>query len=130
MVEDLARRLSNELIESEYAQRLIKAKKAYEADFEAQKMVQDYVDMQNCFQARLASEEVTDEEKDQFYLDINKLNNAIKEQGTAGELYKAESEFNEYMTSIFGIITNAVQNEIAPENGGCSGSCGTCGGCH
>ena len=69
MVEDLARRLSNELIESEYAQRLIKAKKAYEADFEAQKMVQDYVDMQNRFQARLASEEVTDEEKDQFYLD-------------------------------------------------------------
>ena len=130
MVEDLARRLSNELIESEYAQRLIKAKKAYEADFEAQKMVQDYVDMQNRFQARLASEEVTDEEKDQFYLDINKLNNAIKEQGTVGELYKAESEFNEYMTSIFGIITNAVQNEIAPENGGCSGSCGTCGGCH
>ena len=109
---------------------LSRLKKLMRLILSAQKMVQDYVDMQNRFQARLASEEVTDEEKDQFYLDINKLNNAIKEQGTAGELYKAESEFNEYMTSIFGIITNAVQNEIAPENGGCSGSCGTCGGCH
>lgn len=47
--------------------------------------------MQNRFQARLASEEVTDEEKDQFYLDINKLNNAIKEQGTAGELIRLKA---------------------------------------
>lgn len=130
MVEDTARKLAEELINSEYAQKLIAAKKAYDEDTEAQNMVQEYVNMQNKFQNRLATENVTDEDKDKFYDDINELNKNIRERESSGGLYKAESDFNEYMQSIYGIITSAVQNAITPDGGGCAGSCSTCGGCH
>lgn len=130
MVEDTARKLAEELIKSEYAQKLIAAKKAYDEDIEAQKMVQEYIDMQNRFQNRLATEDVSDEDKDKFYNDINDLNNEIKTRESSGGLYKAESDFNDYMQSVYGIISAAVQNAIAPEGSGCSGSCSSCGGCH
>ena len=130
MVEQTARKLAEELINSEYAQAFITAKKAYDEDLEAQKMVQDYVNKQNAFQNRLGNEDVSDEEKDAFYDEINALNTAIRERGTSGALYKAESDFNEYTQSIFNIIMTALQNTLTPESaGGCGGGCSTCSGC-
>ena len=103
MVEQTARKLAEELINSEYGQAFITAKKAYDEDLEAQKMVQDYVNKQNAFQNRLGNEDVPDEDKDAFYEEINALNTAIRERGTSGALYKAESDFNEYYSQSAGI---------------------------
>ena len=131
MVEQTARKLAEELINSEYGQAFITAKKAYDEDLEAQKMVQDYVNKQNAFQNRLGNEDVPDEDKDAFYEEINALNTAIRERGTSGALYKAESDFNEYTQSVFNIIMTALQNTLKPESaGGCGGGCSTCSGCH
>ena len=94
-------------------------------------MVQDYVNKQNAFQNRLGNEDVPDEDKDAFYEEINALNTAIRERGTSGALYKAESDFNEYTQSVFNIIMTALQNTLTPESaGGCGGGCSTCSGCH
>ncbi|GFI61226.1 hypothetical protein IMSAG049_00383 [Clostridiales bacterium] len=131
MVEQTARQLAEEIINSEYGKALIAAKKAYDEDPEAKKLLEDYVNKQNSFQNKLATGEVSDEEKDAFYDEINKLNNEIKSHGTSGALYKAESNFNDYTQSIINLITVALQNAIAPENGsGCTGTCSTCAGCH
>ncbi len=131
MVEQTARQLAEELINSEYGQAFKVAKQAYDEDLVAQKMVQDYVNKQNAFQDKLVAGTVSDEEKDAFYDEINKLNNDIRNHGTSGALYKAESEFNEYMQSIYNIIMTAVQNSLTPESaGGCGGGCSTCSGCH
>ena len=131
MVEQTARKLAEELINSEYGQAFITAKKAYDEDLEAQKMGQDYVNKQNAFQNRLGNEDVPDEDKDAFYEEINALNTAIRERGTSGALYKAESDFNEYTQSVFNIIMTALQNTLTPESaGGCGGGCSTCSGCH
>ncbi len=131
MVEQTARQLAEEILNSEYGKALVAAKKAYDEDPDAKKLLQEYVDKQNAFQNKLVMGNVTDEEKDAYYDEINKLNNDIRVYGTSGALYKAETEFNEYTQSIINIITVALQNAIAPENAeGCSGSCSTCGGCH
>ena len=130
MVEQIARQLAEELVKSEYGQAFIAAKQAYDKDLDAQNMLKEYVDKQEDFQNRLVQGTITEEEKEAFYDEINKLNGEIREHGTSGALYKAESEFNEYTQSIFGIITAALQNAIAPENAGCTGSCSSCSGCH
>ncbi len=132
MVEQTARMLAEEIIKSEYGQALIEAKKAYDADDEAKNMLQEYINKQDAFQKKLAEGTVTDEDRDKYYDEINALNSAIKGHGTSGSLYRAESDFNEYTQSIFNIITMALQNAIAPEkaDGGCTGSCSTCAGCH
>ena len=132
MVEQMARQIAQEVIASEYGKKLIEAKKAYDEDLEAQKMLQDYTNFQNSFQNRLVTEDVSDEDKDAFYNTINDLNTAIKERKTTGDLYRAENDFNEYTQGIFNIITRTLQDAIAPENGqGCSpSSCSTCAGCN
>ncbi len=131
MVEQTARKLAEELINSEYGQAFKAAKTAYDEDLEAQKMVQDYINKQNAFQDKLVAGTVTDEEKDAYYDEINKLNNDIRNHGTSGALYKAESDFNEYIQSIYNIIMTSVQNALTPESaGGCGGGCSTCNGCH
>lgn len=133
MVEQKARELAEALINSQYGQALINAKKAYDADESAKQLLVDYVNKQEAFQNKLALGQVTEEEKEKYYDEINELNNKIKGEGVSGDLYKAESDFNEYTQSIMGIVTMSLQNAIAPENaasGGCSGSCGSCSGCN
>ncbi|MCD8036070.1 MAG: YlbF family regulator [Clostridiales bacterium] len=131
MVEQTARQLAEEILKSEYGQALIEAKKAYDEDPAAKQLLTEYVEKQEAFQNKLAMGTITDEEKDAYYDEMNKLNNDIKIYGTSGALYKAENEFNEYTQSIINIITAALQNAIAPENAdSCTGSCGSCAGCH
>ena len=131
MVEQTARQLAEELINCEYGKAFKAAKQAYDADFEAQAKLNDYVRRENMFQQRLIAGDVSEEEKAQYYDEIDKLNVEIRSQGTSGALFKAESEFNEYIQSVMNIIMTAVQNEMTPEQaGGCSGSCGSCAGCH
>ena len=56
MVEQTARKLAEELINSEYGQAFKVAKKAYDEDLVAQQMVQEYVNKQNAFQDKQAQQ--------------------------------------------------------------------------
>ena len=108
---ELARTLGEELQKTPQVEALLAAKKAYEEDPEISKAVAEYTQMHEEFQAKMQAGGIAPEEQKKFAEEMN---------------------FNNFMNSVFNIITATLAGEDpAEQGGGCSpSSCASCGGCH
>ena len=131
-VYESARNLGEELKSAPQVEALLAAKKAYEADPETMLAVEDYTKLHQEFQMKMQQGGISAEEQKAFSEDMAKRGEEIRNNKTASELFSAENNFNDFMQSIFTIVTSTLTGEEPPESSGCSPSaCASCGGgCH
>ncbi len=117
-VYELARELGKELMNTPEVAELLEAKKIYEADTEIVKLVKEYGELQQDFEIRYAAGKTTGE--------------VIKSNEAAANLFAAESKFNQFISSVFSIVTATLAGDDPSQTGGCSPDCcASCGGgCH
>ena len=130
---ELARTLGEELQKTPQVEALLAAKIAYEQDPEISKAVAEYTQMHDEFQAKMQAGGITPEEQKKFAEEMKARGEIIKNNKLAADLYTAEMNFNNFMNSVFNIITATLAGEDpAAQGGGCSpSSCASCGGgCH
>ena len=129
---ELARTLGEELQKTPQVEALLAAKKAYEEDPEISKAVAEYTKMHEEFQAKLQAGGITPEEQKSFSEEMKKRGEFIKNNKLASDLYVAEMNFNNFVNSVFNIVTATLAGEEPEQAGGCSPSaCASCGGgCH
>lgn len=130
---ELARTLGEELQKTPQVEALLAAKKAYEEDPEISKAVAEYTQMHEEFQAKMQAGGIAPEEQKKFAEEMKARGEIIKNNKLASDLYTAEMNFNNFMNSVFNIITATLAGEDpAAQGGGCSlSSCASCGGgCH
>ncbi len=129
---EMARELGKELQKTPQVETLLEAKKAYEADPEIVKTVAEYTKMHEDFQARMQAGGVSPEEQKKYNEDMETKGQEIKNNKLASDLFVAEMNFNNFMNSVFNIITATLSGEEPEQAGGCSPSCcESCGGgCH
>ncbi len=130
-VYELARTLGEELQKTPQVEALLSAKKAYEEDPEIAKTVEEYTKLHDEFQAKIQAGGISPEEQKRFSEEMKAKGELIKNNKLAADLYTAEMNFNNFMQSVFNIITATLSGED-PAEGGCSPSaCASCGGgCH
>lgn len=131
-VYEMARALGEELVKTPEVEMLLIAKKNYEAEPEIVKLVEEYTQLQKDFEERYAAGNTTPEEQKTFGDEMRERGNVIKENKVASELFAAELKFNEFMNSIFSIVTATLAGDEPSQDGGCSPDCcSSCGGgCH
>ena len=129
---ELARTLGEELQKTPQVEALLAAKKAYEQDPEISKAVAEYTQMHDEFQAKMQAGGIAPEEQKKFAEEMKARGEIIKNNKLAADLYTAEMNFNNFMNSVFNIITATLAGEDPEQSGGCSPSaCASCGGgCH
>ncbi len=129
---ELARTLGEELQKTPQVEALLAAKKAYEEDPEISKAVAEYTKMHEEFQAKMQAGGITPEEQKSFSEEMKKRGEFIKNNKLASDLYVAEMNFNNFVNSVFNIVTATLTGEEPEQAGGCSPSaCASCGGgCH
>ncbi len=129
---ELARTLGEELQKTPQVEALLAAKKAYEEDPEISKAVAEYTKMHEEFQAKMQAGGITPEEQKSFSEEMKKRGEFIKNNKLASDLYVAEMNFNNFVNSVFNIVTATLAGEEPEQAGGCSPSaCASCGGgCH
>lgn len=129
---ELARTLGEELQKTPQVEALLAAKKAYEEDQEISKAVAEYTKMHEEFQAKMQAGGITPEEQKSFSEEMKKRGEFIKNNKLASDLYVAEMNFNNFVNSVFNIVTATLAGEEPEQAGGCSPSaCASCGGgCH
>ncbi len=120
----LAADLGKALKEDERLVRLEEAKKAYEADFDLQKMMVEYEVQQKALQG-----EITKEERDTMFIDIiqkriDELYKSIMEHPVFVKLNEVQAEVNELMNA----VNNTITFNITGEQPSCTHNCSTCGG--
>ena len=130
-VYDLARNLGEELTKTPQVEALLEAKKAYEESPEIATAVEEYTRLHQEFEVKMQSGGISAEEQKAFAEDMAKRGEEIRNNKIASDLFAAETNFNNFMNSIFTIVTSTLTGE-EPAQSGCSPSaCSSCGGgCH
>lgn len=130
-VYELARNLGEELKKTPQVEALLEAKKAYEENSEIAAAVEEYTRLHQEFEAKMQQGGISAEEQKAFSEDMAKRGEEIRNNKIAAELFSAEMNFNNFVNSVFTIITSTLTGE-EPEQSGCSPSaCASCGGgCH
>jgi cell fate (sporulation/competence/biofilm development) regulator YmcA (YheA/YmcA/DUF963 family) len=124
---ELAAELGKVLKEDERLVKLEQARKAYEQDERIGKLMMEYE-----VQQRAIQNEAVKEDRDQNMLAmIEQRIQAIYEQITQSEVYKAleaaQEEVNELMNKVNSTITYNITGELPSA---CTHDCSSCGGCH
>ncbi len=129
---EMARALGEELQKTPQVEALLAAKEAYEADPEIGKLVAEYTQMHHDFEAKMQMGGISAEEQREFGETMKVKGEAIRTNKLASDLFVAEQNFNNFMNSVFNIITATLTGEEPEAAGGCDPSCcSSCGGgCH
>ena len=124
-VYEMARALGEELQKTPQVEALLEAKKAYESDPVIGKEIEEYTRLHQEFEAKIQMGGVSIEEQKAHAEEI-------KSNKLASDLFAAEMNFNNFMNSVFNIITSTLSGEEPDMGGGCDPSCcSSCGGgCH
>lgn len=129
---EMARALGEELQKTPQVEALLAAKTAYESDPEIAKLVEEYTKMHYDFEAKMQAGGIPVEEQRAFNEQMKEKGEAIRTNKLASDLFVAEQNFNNFMNSVFNIITSTLTGEEPEAAGGCDPSCcSSCGGgCH
>ncbi len=129
---EMARALGEELQKTPQVEALLAAKTAYESDPEIAKLVEEYTKMHYDFEAKMQAGGIPVEEQRAFNEQMKEKGEAIRTNKLASDLFVAEQNFNNFMNSVFNIITSTLAGEEPEAAGGCDPSCcSSCGGgCH
>lgn len=129
---EMARALGEELQKTPQVEALMAAKEAYENDPEISQLVAEYTKLHYDFEAKMQQGGIPVEEQRAFNEQMKAKGEAIRTNKLASDLYVAEQNFNNFMNSVFSIITSTLTGEEPETSGGCDPSCcSSCGGgCH
>ena len=125
---DKARELGEMILETKEGKRFYDAKFVYNGDAEAQKVLAGYMHARNLLQSKAQTNSITEEEFQEELKKLQEIGKKTQENPIVDELLTAQDEFNQLVNTVLGILKETVVKD--EENGGCSGSCSSCGGCH
>lgn len=127
---DLARQLGEELLKAPETEAVLAAKKAYEADEKAVKLIQDFKVFQEEYQQKLQKPDLTKEEYEKLTMDLRAKGEEINSYPQTSQLIQTEQVFNELLNRVFTVVTATIAGEDPSAANNCAGSCGSCSGCH
>ena len=126
-----ARELANKLLETKEGKKYQEAKYIFEGDDESIAMLQQYGKKTQDFQVRMQKGE-SGESFENAREELNQLVQEMKQNNIITELFKAEGEFNQMVSSVMDIFNATLMGESEQQQSGgcCGGGCGGCTGCN
>ena len=128
-VYDLARELGNELLKTPQVEKLLEAKKEFDKNEEAVRLLKEYTEMQQEMNMKMASGHLSIDEEEETKKILTEKSKIIQKNEAAINLFNAENEYNNFINSVFSIIQSTMSGQDNVNNcssgccSGCSGSC-------
>lgn len=129
---EMAQSLGQAIADSEEIKVFREMEKIYYEDEEAQRVMQEYEDSRAKMTVKAKETGMTPESLALFQKEMKSSMDKLMANKTVKEYLEAKSNFNEIIKRVNAIISFCIQGEeqdLASE-GGCSGNCSSCGGCH
>ncbi len=128
MILENARKLGMMIAESDEFENAKKWEQAQLDDPEAQKLMAEYAERRQKLSERAANPDLTKEEYEKIMLDAQAEFGRLCVNENIKNYLDANQKFSDLINKVNAIITHFVKGD--DENGGCSGSCAGCKGCH
>ena len=126
-VYDTARELANQMLESEFGKAVNDARYIFDGNEEAQKLLFEYTDFKQKLETGIQDGSIEDEDIEKQASKLDELAKGLRENSIINDMMQAENRFQMYVNSVMNVFNATLSGN---ENGGCTGSCSTCGGCH
>lgn len=123
-----AREFANTLLETKEGKAYTEAKYIFEGNEDAVSLLNVYAQKTQSLQIKINNGELEENLKDDKE-DIKQFVEKIKKEPILVKLFEAEDEFNALVGSVMDIFNQTLSGK-EEQQGGCSGGCGSCGGCH
>ena len=124
-----AQELAQAILETGYYQKMQEYEQQLSADAEATALVANFVEKRNAFEQLMQTGTASREEfaaAGKAYADAQ---TALDENELVQQMREAQQQYNDLMNNVNRIIRLVVTGETEDE-GGCSGNCSGCAGCH
>ena len=129
---DMAQKLGQAIADTEEIKVFHEMEKIFNEDTEAQRVMNEYEAERAKMTVKAKETGMTPESLQLFQNEMKKSMDKLMANKTVKEYLEAKSNFNDIIKKVNSIISFCIQGEdqeLASE-GGCSGNCGSCGGCH
>ena len=128
---DKARDLATALLESEAGKKVNDARFIFDGNEEAQKQLFEYSNFRTTLETGIRNMVLQAKKKLMHRLKFltRWVQSLIKMQVVA-DMVRAEDEFNKFVGQVMNVFNATLSGDSENSNGGCTGSCSTCGGCH
>ena len=128
-VQDCARALGEAIVASEEYQNMQLCEKAAESDPAAAEAMGRYMELHAAVNQEMGNEEPDAEKIARLGREMDELQQALNALPAVEEMTAARQRFSGLMEQVNKILEFIITGDVQ-EGGGCSGNCGSCGGCH
>lgn len=122
-----ARELGNLLLETPEGKKLNDKKYIFEGNEESQRKLFEYSRYREAVQVKIHSGELSEEDLKVEQENMKKKIDEVTADPIISDMLKAEEEFSALVNQAMNVLRATIEGE---SEGGCSGSCSSCGGCH
>lgn len=126
-VYEKAHELGTMLADSEEFKRMTAAKEAQDADGEASLVLMNYNRRREQLIKEASEPGISNEKMQEIRNEMEKEVEKLNRNKSIAEFMEAMQGFNDMMEQVNSIVTSYISPK---QEGGCSGNCGSCGGCH
>ena len=129
---ELAQKLGQAIADSSEIKAFHEMEAIFYSDEEAQRVMNEYEAERAAMTVKAKESGMTPETLQMFQQEMKKSMDKLMQNATVRSYLEAKSNFNDIVEKVNSIISFCIQGvdqEMAAE-GGCSGNCSSCGGCH
>ena len=128
---ELAQKLGQAIADSDEVKTFHEMEKIFYSDEEAQNVMNTYEEERAAMTVKAKEGGMTAENLQLFQTEMKKSMDKLMANATVREYLEAKSNFNDIVKKVNAIISFCIQGEEElAADGGCSGNCSSCGGCH
>jgi len=127
---ELAHKIGEGIVESDLFRKYKEAETAYRADEDLQAKIAEYSVQQQALANEQGNKIPNQYLVEQIQKRINELYADIMHSDSFESFMQAQDTLRGFMDLVNKSIMNVVNGKEDGEEGGCTGNCSTCGGCH
>lgn len=122
-----ARELGNLILETKEGKKLNDKRYIFDANEDAKRKLFEYSRYRDSIQIKINNGELSGEELKSEQENLKKKASEVMEDPIIREMFAAEEELSAIVNQVINILTATVEGNA---DGGCSGNCSVCSGCH
>lgn len=128
-VTDCARELGKAIIESEEFKNMQIAENAAMSDPEVAAAMARFLELKNMLGEVMCQPDADANTISMYGQEMDELQQKMNEMEIVDAMTSARQKFSEMMNQVNSVLEFIITGEV-PQQGGCSGNCGSCSGCH
>lgn len=128
-VTECAKALGEAIVASEEYKNMQITEKAAMSDTAVAEAMGRYLELKNRIDSVMSQADADPEEISRYGREMDELQQQLNAMPAVDAMTTSRQKFSELMNQVNRVLEFIITGEVAQE-GGCTGNCGSCGGCH